>query len=62
MPPFLDPAYQLFWDLREFRGWRRSEKNRVCCAPPPFLKFLDPPLGLGTGLAASAAHPRRNQI
>ena len=36
------PAYQLFWDLREFRGWRRSEKNSMLC--PPFLKFLDPPV------------------
>ena len=38
------PAYQLFWDLREFRGWRRSEKKTVCSLPPPFLKFLDPPV------------------
>ena len=29
------PAYQLFWDLREFRDWQRSEKKTVCCAPPP---------------------------
>ena len=35
------PLISLFWDLREFRGWR-SEKNTMLC--PPFLKFLDPPL------------------
>ena len=36
-PPPPPPAHQLFWDLRDFRGWQRSEKKTVCCAPP-FLK------------------------
>ena len=31
------PAHQLFWDLRNFRCWRRSEK---CVVPPPL--FLNP--------------------
>ena len=38
-PPPPSPAHQLFWDLRDFRGWRRSEKK--CRRPPPPL-FLIP--------------------
>ena len=30
------PAHQLFWDLRDFRGWRRSEKKKKCVVPPFF--------------------------
>ena len=40
-------AHQLFWDLRDFRGWRRSEKKPQCCAPPFFI-ILDPPLYIMT--------------
>ena len=40
-PPRLS---ELFWDLRDFRDWRRSKKQTVFCAPPPFNKILDPPL------------------
>ena len=32
-PPPPPPAYQLFWDLREFRGWRRSEKKQYVMPP-----------------------------
>ena len=35
------PTYQLFGDLLDFRGWRRSEKNSVLC-PPPFLSWIRP--------------------
>ena len=27
------PAYQLFWDLREFQGWRRSGKKQYVVPP-----------------------------
>ena len=41
-PPDVDGApdkkvsesYQLFWDLREFLGWRRSEKKQYVVPPP----------------------------
>ena len=32
-------AHQLSWDLRDFRGWRRSEK---CVVPPLFLSWIRP--------------------
>ena len=41
-PPPPPPAHQLFWDLRDFRGWRRSEKNSVLCPPPPFFSWIRP--------------------
>ena len=37
------PRLSAFLDLREFRGWRRSEKKTVCCAPPPPPPFSQIP-------------------
>ena len=37
-PPPPPPAHQLFWDLRDFRGWRRSEKSQCVVPPPLFFK------------------------
>ena len=34
VPP--PPAHQLFWDLRDFRGWRRSGKKTPSVVPPLF--------------------------
>ena len=39
-PPPPPPLISCFWDLREFRGWRRSEKNSMVVPPPPPLSQI----------------------
>ena len=48
------PAHQLSWDLRDFRGWRRSYKQ--CVVPPPPFFYPGSAPACGCSLLLLYAH------
>ena len=51
-PPPPPPSHHPFPDLRHFRGWRQTDKRKLCVPvppPPPMVWFGLTPMGGGLG-------------